>query len=236
MIAVCTLTIAVAFLIFSGGRGPLLALMVSCSLYLLYRKPSLLVVAAIVCSLFLYTAKDLPQIQAVTERVASIADLHNNDSNNARLAIWSHGGAFSLDLLQNSPHTFLLGTGVEKFEGYFTEFMQQHTDVNQLLISTNNEFSFKDLHNTYLDLAVKLGTIYSVFYVVLLAAMFISFYKRSGPLSPWGYSGACLILTYFVNSMFYTSGLEYQTTIFFLIIALCHTRLNQDIAKSTAHV
>lgn len=231
-----TLILALTFLIFSGGRGPFLALLVSCSLYLLYRKPSLLVAVAILCSLFLYTTKELPQVHAVTERIVSIADLHNNDSNNARMAIWSQGAAFSSSLLQESPHTFLMGTGIEQFEGLFTEFLQKSTNIEQLLASTNNQFSFKDLHNTYLDLAVKLGAIYSLFFIVFLVAIFISFCKRSGPLSPWGYSGACLMLTYFVNSMFYTSGLEYQTTIFFLIIALCHTQLNQDIAKSTANV
>lgn len=231
-----TLILALAFLIFSGGRGPFLALMVSCSLYLLYRKPSLLVAVAIVCSLFLYTAKELPQVHAVTERIVSIADLHNNDSNNARLAIWSQGAAFSLSLLQESPHTFLLGTGIEQFEGLFTEFLQKSTNIELLLASTNNQFSFKDLHNTYLDLAVKLGAIYSLFFIVLLVVIIISFCKNAAPTSPWGYSGACLMLTYFVNSMFYTSGLEYQTTIFFLIIALCHTRLNQDTVKSTANV
>ncbi|MCZ4294794.1 O-antigen ligase family protein [Vibrio sinaloensis] len=231
-----TLILALAFLIFSGGRGPFLALMVSCSLYLLYRKPSLLVAVAIVCSLFLYKTKELPQVHAVTERIVSIADLHNNDSNNARLAIWSQGAAFSLSLLQESPHTFLLGTGIEQFEGLFTEFLQKSTNIELLLASTNNQFSFKDLHNTYLDLAVKLGAIYSLFFIVLLVVILISFCKNAAPTSPWGYSGACLMLTYFVNSMFYTSGLEYQTTIFFLIIALCHTQLNQDTVKSTANV
>lgn len=231
-----TLILAVVFLLFSGGRGPLLALMLSCGLYLLHRKPSLFVVVTIVCSLFLYSAQDLPQVQAVAERVASIADLQNNDSNNARLAIWSQGASFSANLFHESPHTFLLGTGIEQFEGLFTDFLQQHANINQLLTSTNNQFSFKDLHNTYLDLGLKLGVIYSLVFIALLVTVLIGFIKNSVPLSPWGYSGACLMLTYLVNSMFYTSGLEYQTTIFFLIIALCHTQLNQDHAKSSNNV
>lgn len=231
-----TLVLALIFLIYSGGRGPLLALMVSCSLYLLHRKPSLLLLFTIVCSLFLYTAQDIPQVQAVTERIASIVELHNNDSNNARLAIWSQGLTFSSSLFQESPHTFLLGTGIEQFEDLFTDYIQRTTNINQILTSTNNQFSFKDLHNTYLDLAVKLGAIYVMLFIALLVTLLISFIKNSHPLSPWGYSGACLMIDYFVNSLFYTSGLEYQTTIFFLIIALCHTKLNLDHVKSSNNV
>lgn len=226
-----TLFFAIVFLLISGSRGPILALLVSFTIYFIYRKPFHLIIITLLCSTLLYANKDLPQISAISARITSILDLSTNDSNNARLAMWQQGTEFSFSLLKDSPQSFLLGTGIVQFERKYTQFLSNQGTTSQLIERTNNQFSFKDLHNTYLDLSVKLGIIYAAVFIALLLSLFLSFYKQLDSGSPWAYSGTCLLLTYFINSMFYTSGLEYQTTIFFLIAALCHTHLNQDLTN-----
>lgn len=225
------LVMSCTFLLLSGNRGPLLALMVSCSLYFIYRRPIGFFILAFTISVFSYFAKDLPQVSVVGERIASIFDLSSNDSNNARLAMWEQGLHYSYYLLTHVPHNFLFGVGIEQFESSFTHFLQEHANINEIVQHTNHQFSFKDLHNTYLDLSVKLGFLYAMIFILLLFSLFVAFYRELETGSVWAYSGVCLIITYAINALFYTSGLEYQTTIFFLMLALCHTLLIQDLAK-----
>ncbi|WFB48039.1 O-antigen ligase family protein [Vibrio coralliilyticus] len=212
----------ILFLLLSGGRGPLIAVLLSTSLYLVYKKPKAFFVIAIISALTLSLGKGIPQVKVVSERISSITELSHDPSNSARIEMWKQGANFTYQNASIAPQQFLFGAGLSSFELSYTRYLKQNVDLEVIIKNTENQFSFNDLHNTYLDLAAKLGVVYAAIYLVLLA-MVLRYFVRlcRNEETPWAYSGLCLTLTYFVNSMFYTSGLEYQTTVFFAMLVLC---------------
>jgi O-antigen ligase len=219
-------------LVISGGRGPLLAITITSTLYLLLRSPKAFFTIALSLSAIFYVGKSFPPIEAVHQRISSIADLHHNDSNNARLVMWQNGFNFAKYNLANKPSEFFFGVGIEHFESKYRLFLDQSTNVQKMIDQTNGEVSFKDLHNTYLDLLVKIGAIYALAYMVIIVLMLKFFLMHKDHVSAWAYSGICLIITYGITSVFYTSGLEYQTTIFFSLVALCYARVNVELKQN----
>ncbi|WCP67266.1 O-antigen ligase family protein [Vibrio tubiashii] len=226
------LIVCILFLFLSGGRGPLLAVLLSSSLFMLFKKPKTFFTIMVASVLVLTLGKGIPQIKAVSERISSISELHHDPSNSARLEMWRQGAHFIYENASRAPQQFLLGTGISSFEQNYTQYLENNADIELILKKTKNQFSFTDLHNTYLDLAAKLGIVYSVIYLVFLSMVLCYFVRLcKSEESPWAFSGLCLILTYSVNSMFYTSGLEYQTTVFFSLLVLCHSQHHLYISK-----
>lgn len=146
--------------------------------------------------------------------------------------MWQNGFNFAKYNLANKPSEFFFGVGIEHFESKYRLFLDQSTNVQKMIDQTNGEVSFKDLHNTYLDLLVKIGAIYALAYMVILVLMLKFFLMHRNQVSAWAYSGICLIITYGITSVFYTSGLEYQTTIFFSLVALCYARVNVELKQN----
>jgi len=106
-------------LVISGGRGPLLAITITSTLYLLLRSPKAFFTIALSLSAIFYVGKSFPPIEAVHQRISSIADLHHNDSNNARLVMWQNGFSFAKYNLVNKPSEFFFGVGIEHFESKY---------------------------------------------------------------------------------------------------------------------
>lgn len=216
-------------LVLSGGRGPLLAVFITGSLYLTFRSPKTLLAILISVFTLFYAGKSFQPIEAVYQRIASITDTQHNDSNNARLVMWKSGLDFAKYNLTHNPNEFFFGVGIKHFEDKYTKYLENSADIQAIVKQTNGEVSFKDLHNTYLDLSAKIGAIYALAYLILLISILKVFFKHRISGGAWAYSGICLIMTYIITSMFYTSGLEYQTTIFFSLIALCYARVSLEL-------
>ncbi|WP_175443226.1 O-antigen ligase family protein [Vibrio sonorensis] len=219
------LLLSILFLLLSGNRGPLLAVSITVAIYFLLVKPTYFLIFTLSFTSLIYFGNSIPALKPISERISSIADLQHNDSNNARLEMWKQGVRFSQHNISTFPMTLVWGTGIGSFEPQYSEFLKTNANIEQILKQTNHQFSFNDLHNTYLDLAVKLGIVYAIAFLGIILAMLYRFYLYFPSRSPWAYSGACLIVTYLINSFFYTSGLEYQTTVFFMMLALCLTQL-----------
>jgi len=234
-IKLAILFICVMFILLSGGRGPLLAIAISSSLFMVFKRPKTLCFVFIIGLLLLILGKDTPQVKAVSERVTSITELHHNDSNSARIEMWKKGLAFIYQNAYLDPGKFILGTGLSSFEKSYTLYLENNYDMAAIKKDTGNQFSFKDVHNTYLDLAAKLGILYALVYIILIATIFKYFFLLcKNEASPWAFSGLCLVLTYFINSFFYTSGLEYQTTAFFSLLVLCQAQHRSYIRRETS--
>ncbi len=219
-------------LVLSGGRGPLLAIIITGTLYLTLRSPKILLATLISVFAIFYAGKSFQPIEAVYQRIVSIADTKHDDSNNARLVMWENGLGFASYNLTQNPSEFFFGVGIEHFEKKYIKYLENSADIQTIVDKTNGEVSFKDLHNTYLDLSVKIGAIYALAYIVLLISMLSIFFKHRNTGGAWAYSGICLIMTYIITSMFYTSGLEYQTTIFFTLVALCYARISLELKQN----
>ncbi|MGL5109308.1 MAG: O-antigen ligase family protein [Vibrio ordalii] len=226
--SILLLILSVVFLLLSGSRGPLLAVLITASFYFLLRSPKVILGVIMICAPLFYFGNNISQIENISNRVISISDLNTDDSNKARLAMWEQGVKFSYYNLLEQPQYFFFGVGIKQFRSSYTQFLNETTDISTILEETNNQFSLNDLHNTYLDLMVKLGVIYGLSYIGLLFFVFYQFWQYTKNSPPWAYAGICLIATYAINAMFYTSGLEYQTTVFFTLIALCYAKLHSN--------
>ena len=228
IILLFTILISIVCLLVSGGRGPLLAIIITLTIYLLIRNPKLLIAIATTIIFVAFIGQDVPAIHSITERVFSIFGLNTLPSNSARLAMWEQGFNFTVHNLINNPTSFLFGVGINNFEESYTYYIESIGIKQQLIELTENNYSFTDMHNTYLDLAIKLGFIYLLSYISLLVSLFLHFLKKAKTNPNIAYSAMALILTYIITGMFYTSGLEFQTSIFFSLVALCYARITND--------
>ncbi|WP_167542301.1 O-antigen ligase family protein [Vibrio coralliirubri] len=218
----------VFFLLISGGRGPLLAVMITLGGYLLIRHPKILLSIVLLLLITVLFGQEINVISSITERVSSIFDTKASPSNIARLVMWKHGFKFIYYNITNDWLSFLFGVGIHNFEGQYAHFIESIGMKQHLIDLTENNFSFSDMHNTYLDLMIKLGAVYLLAYVFLLGTLFNFFFIKRNHSPSLAYSGMSLISTYSITGIFYTSGLGFQTTIFLALVALCYALITND--------
>lgn len=223
----CTLAfiiiLCILCLLLSGGRGPILGLAISLSAYLLFRRPKVFIIF-LACVTFLTMTQSSSMLNAIIERIGSIFDITTQDSNVARITMWKLGVSFIYHNLGNDFITFLFGTGISHFETAYSDYVITITDIQKL----PSHFSFSDMHNTYLDLAIKLGAIYMLSFLAFLFSLVHHFFKNRFLTPSAAYSGIVLTLTYSITAIFYTSGLEFQTSIFLTLIALCYANATSE--------
>ena len=215
-------------LLLSGGRAPLVAITMTIGVYLCIRKPKLAVACIFLTSGLLLFGQNISSIATITNRLISIINLSGDYSNIARLTMWEYGLKFTLHNLQHEPFSFLFGTGITNMESSYVSFLHSTTDVTALSMRTNNNFSMTDMHNTFLDLLVRLGAVYVIGFITLLGLFFKFFFQQRHLFPEYAYPGMCLIATFSITGMFYTSGLEFQFTVFLAFVALLYAQIIKD--------
>ncbi|MFM2588570.1 O-antigen ligase family protein [Vibrio sp. TBV020] len=219
------LMLSLTCLVLSGGRGPLLAVSISISIYLLLRSPkSLLFILVFILSIATLLS-DNYFIIYITERIESIFNISSQLSNTSRIIMWEKGVDFIKYNASNSMESLLFGVGIDSFEHAYHSFLRTTDSYNLLVASGKFDFSLTDMHNTYLDLALKLGVLYAALFVLFLACLFWVFYRNRHLRPDFAYSGAVLVTTYSITAIFYTSGIEFQLTVFLSLVALCYSKI-----------
>ncbi|WP_114766004.1 O-antigen ligase family protein [Vibrio rhodolitus] len=221
--------ICVICLLLSGSRAPLVALGVSIGLYLAVRKPRLAILSLVILGFILICANYNSNIATITHRITSITNITNDYSNIARLVMWQNGLAFSFYNLVHEPSVFLFGTGIQNMESLYLNYLDSIHGIANIKEQTHDQFSTRDIHNTYIDLLVRMGAIYAVGFISFLVVLFRSFFNQRHKSPQLSYSGMCLVITFSVTGMFYTSGLEFQFTVMLAFAAACYA----SILKST---
>ncbi|WP_175577499.1 O-antigen ligase family protein [Photobacterium proteolyticum] len=220
----CLIVIAFICLLLSGSRGGVVASFTVSILYLVaYKRDMLLKVSAVVIVIlpllmFMFPSK----ASVVQDRIISITNTTSNESNSARLKMWESGSLFALEKLTNNPSAFFFGSGPINFEKEYTAFINS---TNENIIGHYSKFSFRDTHNGILDAANKLGIIYELLFLLLIALIARSILTASPNIK---YSGLCVIMAFFIIGIFYTNQLEYQTICMFYFISIALPRLQEN--------
>lgn len=223
-------------MILSGGRAAIVALSITGSLYLLFRRPRLMLAIAIIFFAAFSFFSSTPIIKPIYERTISITNIHNQYSNVARLVMWSSGLEMLEDKLYSNPSKLLLGSGFNHFETDLNNHLLKKNQLNLVSVETKNQFSFTDSHNTFLDLANKIGIIYLFGYILILIS-YVTFFMLHIKTTPsWSFSGIGLILNHILFGFFYTSGLQYQTVILFFLVSLCFSNIYFHKKERREHV
>ncbi|WP_019616002.1 O-antigen ligase family protein [Psychromonas ossibalaenae] len=212
-------------LILSGSRGGMLASLMVTVLYLVvYKRDVLLKLSAVLLVvlpllMFIFPSK----VNVVENRIGSITNTTTNKSNSARIKMWESGYLFAIDNLKNNPAAFFFGSGPINFEREYSTYINS---VNKNILSDYPEFSFRDNHNGILDATNKLGIVYEIMFLVLIALITRQIMKGSPSIK---HSGLNVIAAFFIIGMFYTNQLEYQTICFFYLISICLPSLPERI-------
>jgi O-antigen ligase len=208
-------------ILIDGGRAGFISVLISSLLFLILNKTKQTILLAGLLFLGLFTLKDNPQIKPTIDRFTSIANTKNDYSNLGRLVMWKHGLGMMKEKFETDPKHFWLGTGPNHFTNNIQDYVKKHSSQEEVQKQTNNNFSFSDSHNTFLDLATKYGVIYSICFFICLISFLCFFINSIGLNNIWSYAGINLVINHFILGFFYTSGLGYQTIIFFCLLTLC---------------
>lgn len=210
---------SVICLILSGSRAPILAIVISSFILILFTRPKVLLFSFFsLCLLFFSLQKTDFGITA-QNRLESITNTTSDASNISRITMWQSGLEFFKFKFNHQPEDIILGSGLLHFNDEFYKFMSENYDIEEIKLKTMNNFSFSDSHNSYIDMLNKLGLFYLSLYISLLTSIILYLLKEAP--TPWTQAGISLILTHLIMSFFYTSYLEYQTIVLFSLLALC---------------
>ncbi|USE00347.1 O-antigen ligase family protein [Vibrio sp. SCSIO 43133] len=206
-------------LVASGSRGPMLFAACSTLLFLLFTSRQLFLGLIFVGVISLFLMKDSAYFHSTYERIASIAASDNN-SNNARLAMWRYGLGMTWEHITSNPLLFLFGTGDSELPNIFTHYLSTVGSIEEIQRSVGNQISYSDLHSLYVDNLVRMGLIYSFSYLAFIAFLLCRAIKllRQGSSLAWGMIN--LITTYLGIGLVYSNNLEFQTSIFLFMLSL----------------
>ena len=212
-------------MIISGGRAAIVALGITSSLYLLFRRPKVMLAIVTLLAITFGFFSSSPVVKPIYERIISITNTHNQYSNIARLVMWKNSIEIIYEKLNTEPYKIFFGSGPNHFEIDIKNHLRKKGLLESISNETKNQFSFTDSHNTYLDLANKNGFIYLFSYIVTLISFYMFFIKYLKTHPMWSFSGIGLISNHIIFGFFYTSGLQFQTIVLFFLICLCFSNI-----------
>lgn len=164
-------------------------------------------------------------------KAQSITNTQTNPSNIARLVMWQEGFSFFKYNLQHNKATALLGTGNENFEHEFKKYITESGRLEKNLEETYRQFSFKDLHNAYLNTLIKRGLLFFIviYSLILLMLKYTIQLVSTGNL--FSQSALLVLLSYLIVGMFYSNESSYQAMMFVFIWATAIAGAKQQNAK-----
>ena len=224
-----TCVLAVMMLVISGGRAPLFAAIASLGLFLLlhHRRTMILLLAA--TALAYWPLKQLTPgpFQTVERMVTSVITLNNQqpnsvhkESNLVRINLWTLGIAHNQEKIENSPLSFVFGSGPENHLDEIRAFFER-TDAltdSQKQFLRNLDYPSNDLHNMYLDTVAKMGIIWTVLALTYLIAFCIHCIRLSRPEDRRPLGGLLLLFNFLLIGFFYDIMLHFAP--FFLVFLM----------------
>lgn len=223
-------------LIASGSRAAFLSISISFLILLIKTRAKKTIALIIVSMALIIPATNSHLSTTILNRITSISDLKENASNLSRIAMWKENYEMLVYKSKNSISELFVGSGIDSFGNKFRDFESSNERVNNRTNFDRLDFSYSDNHNTYLDLANKLGIIYLftyLYFLYLFMKYFISNIKYN---KVWAYAGLGLVLNHLIIGMFYTSGLSYQTIVLFYLLYLCYSYVEYSKSEQVEHV
>ncbi|GAL37580.1 hypothetical protein JCM19240_727 [Vibrio maritimus] len=225
--------VSLCALIATGSRGPMLFFFIALVLLFAFNNRKLFWGLLVVTAVALLVMKESVLFHSIYERVASIF-ANDNASNNARLLMWSNALGFIEFNIQHHFSTFLFGTGDSSLEALLTQYLSSVGSIEEMQKSVNDQMSINDFHNLYLDSAIRMGAIFTLAYLSFIGYLLLALSNMvlNGNKNAW--MSISLIVTYLGIGTVYSNNLEFQTAIFFFLLALCITWPNSKASAANS--
>ena len=217
-----TTAMALVMLLLAGGRAPWLGAFIGLGIYFLIFKRNrktmlgMLGVAVITTGLGLTLFQD--KVQPVIDRFSTVTNTTTVGSNWVRLRLWEIGGHHLAQFAKDDPMSLAFGGGALSYDQKQIEFFKTlpyDPDDRQRL----KEYGYPsgDVHNTYIDNALRHGVLWTVFstiYLIGLCTRFSWRYMRQNP------EPSILLVGLLIVGMFYTMVPHFATFFFVLFVGL----------------
>ena len=209
-------------LVLSGGRAGWVAVGFILIVYVIFiNRKSLVGGLLVFCMVFAVFPYVSGQISPLMQRISSITETTAKDySNYSRLLMWENGISLIKDNVLHAPAKFMFGVGFERFNSEYIVYINRVSDVEVLEKKTAGNYSLTDLHNSYIDALNKMGALYTVSFYGYVFMMMIIFSNYSNTLN-----SIILISPFLIVGFFYTNYIEFQTSMFFFIMAMYYSGL-----------
>lgn len=226
IISVC-MVLTVASLIFSGGRAGWVAVIFVTAIYILLFNRKYLVFLILLSGVLAFSMyKIQPQrTEMIVNRALSVTETTARDySNYSRLLMWENGLKWMAFNYSEEPRQFLFGIGFKHFEKEYVSYLDSIIGSEKLIRQTLGNYSLRDLHNSYIDSSHKMGILYTIMFYSFILYLAWSFIRVGS-----AFKGVGLVCSFLILGMFYANYLEFQTTIFFFLIAIFYAEIKVKV-------
>ncbi|AWB32631.1 O-antigen ligase family protein [Orrella marina] len=216
---VANLLLAVLMLIMSSSRGPWIGAFGGIGLFLLLTHRKALIWLAIALIALYWPARQiLPgPFDAFETRVVSIFEVRTNDSNWVRINLWQLALAHDQEKLENSPITFVFGSGPENHIHEVRAFFERTEALSDQQKDYLRQFNYpgNDLHNMYLDTTAKMGIIWTALALAFLISFCVHCTRQATSADRRPLACLLLMVNFLIVGMFYDIMLHFAP--FFLV-------------------
>ena len=218
-------------LILSNSRGPWLVFIVINIFYFLLYKRKMLKYFAVFISLIVLVLifSNDKYTEIFRERVRSIKETKENNSNYARINMWREGLAFTKNNLGNKR--ILVGTGLLNYEKPFSEYLIKKGNYQELFEITGSQFSYTDSHSIYLNLLNQMGILYFLFYLYLIFLMLKNLIL-SKEKNEWNILNITMVISFLLLGIFYSYVTTYEMHTFYILYLLYYSRKGNTVIEN----
>lgn len=231
---ITAILLCILSMVISGTRAGYLclAIMLPVVLCTQYRRYIPHAIAFSAISLILASAIFPQQVQHVTNRITSIGDTEKNISNMARITMWKGGIAYIEDQSESNLSKFLFGSGMENSEASYHSYLHELSEAEKKPYQgvDGRFYGGSDFHNSYLDLTIKSGVIYSVIFITGLIVISVLSLKKDYQSDPASRAVFYYLVAFYPLVVFYTMFQDYSmiaTTVALALILGRYIELSQ---------
>lgn len=205
----------------NNSRGPILSLILGIIIFIILKKKIKLgigIIVVLISAFFILKSTNI--LNQFSDRMESINNTKSG-GNAARIFMWKKGMSFMRDSLKENKKIFFFGTGINNRKKIFEKYLIENTDYKELNDDVKVGVSFDDSHNTYINMFVQTGFIFTIIYYIMLLyytiMVFINYfkYKHSSTLSSF-----LAVIAFYFCGIFYGYSFTYETFTFFFILGI----------------
>lgn len=205
----------------NNSRGPILSLILGIIIFIILKKKIKLgigILVVLISAFFILKSTNI--LNQFSDRMESINNTKSG-GNAARIFMWKKGMSFMTDSLKENKKIFFFGTGINNRKKIFEKYLIENTDYKELNDDVKVGVSFDDSHNSYINMFVQTGFIFTIIYYIMLLyytiMVFINYfkYKHSSTLSSF-----LAVIAFYFCGIFYGYSFTYETFTFFFILGI----------------
>ena len=218
-------------LILSNSRGPwLMFIVINIVYFLLYKRKMIKYFIAFFSLIVLVlTFSNDKYTKIFRERVRSIKETKENNSNYARINMWREGLDFTKNNLGNKR--ILVGTGLLNYEKPFSDYLIKKGNYQELFEITGSQFSYTDSHSIYLNLLNQMGLLYFLTYLYLIF-LILKNLILSKEKNEWTIPNITMVISFLLLGIFYSYVTTYEMHTFYILYLLYYSRKGNTLIEN----